>query len=339
MRLASIDLGFLYGKGLINGKSLRIKSVVGESVPLRFQDLRMGKTKTDHIIVKHPDGDKFVSDLAINQSPVVDFSLRPDRFNLTATSVVADALMAMGLGSGEHEVLVVSGLPIDHYNKHRADIEQMFSGAHEFCVNVSGKELLGKYDVVVGAFIPQPYGVLMDAILDEDGAWKDRKLAKQTVAIIDVGFGTSDIYVCSALDAIEGLTFSTDTAMNHAYSLIASRIEQDFGVQLKLHQIEPVFLSKEFRKHGEIYDMSDVVTWACKATAMQLISEITNRWRGSWKVDTIIVGGGGGMVLYPYIKPHFENVRIAPNAQMAVVNGYNKYGMKMWRDRLVPLHV
>lgn len=341
MKLAVADLGFLYGKAIVNGKTVKIKDVVGDAVKLRFQDLNMSKKQEDKISLHYPDGEYFVSDLAIAQSPVIDFSLRPDRFNLTPTSVLIDALIGLGLRSGEHDLLIVSGLPVSHYDRYKTDITNLFLTRknHEFDITMNDKRLNGKYSVIDGKFLPQPFGVLVDAVLDDDGKWKDKDLARKTVAIVDVGFGTTDIYVCNSLDAIEQLTFSTDTAMNHAYNLIALRIEEDFGVSLKLHQIEYIVESKEFRKNGSVYKMGDTIQWACKATAKQLVSEISNKWRGGWRIDEIIVGGGGGFMLFPYVKSFFENIHIAENPQMAVASGYNKWGMKLWRDKLVALHV
>jgi plasmid segregation protein ParM len=349
LKLAAIDLGFMYGKAIINNKPLKIKSVVGTPIKLRFEDLRMGKSEQDRIQVKYHGNHYFVSDLAITQSPTIDFSLKADRFNSIATAVIADALFATGLGEGSHDIFVVSGLPVSHYDKYKDAITELFMGStlpdsqkeHSYSVIVDGEQINGKFRTMQGKFIPQPFGVLVDQILNEDGSWKNKGLAKKTVAIVDVGFGTSDIYTTNSLDTIESLTFSTQTAMNQAYSLIAMKIEEDIGVQLKLHQIEPIVRSGKFRKNGKVYNIQNIIQWACESTAHQLVSEIGNKWKdNAWQIDHIIVAGGGGEMLYPYLEEHFSSIQLAEDSQMSVVKGYHKWGMKLWRDRLVTtLHV
>src|SRR5690606_24338670 len=97
MNISAIDLGFLYTKALVNGKKILMKSVVGNSKPQRFADLNMGlKSDTDHIESRVGTEDFFVSDLAIEQSDTVYYSLKDNRFDSKATEVLVRT--ALGLG-------------------------------------------------------------------------------------------------------------------------------------------------------------------------------------------------------------------------------------------------
>lgn len=337
MKLCAIDLGFLYTKAIINHKPIIIKSVVGDSKPLNFKDLDMGleKEEKDHISSKVDGMEYFVSDLAIDQSDTVLHSLKANRFDSNATKILLSTVFGLGLGQGGHFTYIVSGLPVSHYAKFKDDIKTLFMGEgqahHQFSVRDGEVVLRGTVKTLEGRFIPQPFGALLDRVLSDKGDIEDKDLAKKTVAVIDPGFGTTDVYVTKALSPVEKLTFSTQTAMNHAYRIIANKIEENFNVTLPLHQIELVVRKGEFRKSGKSYDMKPVIQWALSATAEQLVSEIFNKWKTIHEIDHIILAGGGGIALSPFIMKEFDNISLNPDSQWSIVRGYEKWGKRTWK--------
>lgn len=307
-----------------------MKSVVGNSKPQRFADLNFAlKNKTDNLESKHGMEYYFVSDLAIEQSDSVLYSLKDNRFDNKATDILVKTAFALGIESDYVESKVVSGLPVSHYSIYKDAIQNLFiNKVHNFDVKDNGVSLKGSVRVDEGKFIPQPFGALLDRVLADDGSFKDKALASKVVAVIDVGFGTSDIYVADALSPVERLTFSTKTAMNHSYNLIANKIEEKFDVMLPLYAVEKIARSGEFKKSGKIYDMKPIIQWANKLTSQQLVAEITNKWKTIHEIDHILLTGGGGIALSNYTLPEFENIELLDDTQWAVVNGYYKWGVK-----------
>lgn len=330
LNISAIDLGFLYTKAIINGKRIIMKSVVGNSKPQRFADLNLGtQDDKDHLESRVGMDDYFVSDLAIEQSDSIFYSLKDDRFDSNATEVLVKTAFAQGLGSDFTESKIVSGLPASHYSVYKNAIQKLFlNKQHNYEVKDNGKLIKGTVSIKDGKFIPQPFGALLDRVLGDDGKIADKELASKTVAVIDPGFGTTDIYVSSALTPVEKLTFSTKTAMNHSYSLISNKIEETFDVYLPLYKVENIVRNGEFRKNGKVYDMKPVIQWAHKLTAQQLVAEITNRWKTMYEIDHILLAGGGGLALGNYILPEFPNIELLEDTQWAVVNGYYKWGVK-----------
>jgi len=329
MKISAIDLGFLYTKAIINGKQVIMKSVVGNSKPQRFSDLNIGIKEGDHLQSRVGTEDYFVSDLAIDQSDVVLHSLKDDRFDSKATEVLVKTAFALGFGSDCPDTHIVSGLPVSHYATYKDNITKLFvDKAHNFEVHDDGKLIRGFANVKQGKFIPQPFGALLDRVLDDVGGIEDKALAGKTVAVIDPGFGTTDVYVADALSPVERLTFSTKTAMNHSYNLIANKIEETFEVLLPLHAIEKIVRKGQFRKNGMIHDMRPVIEWAYQATAQQLVAEVTNKWKTIHEIDHILLAGGGGIALSKYILPEFPNIELLNDSQWAVVRGYYKWGVR-----------
>lgn len=329
MGIEAIDLGFLFTKGIIGGKRVIMKSVVGNSKKQNFFDLNMGAKETDHIKSWVGTTPYFVSDLAVEQSDTVIHSLKDDRFDSEATEVLVKTAFALGLGNNHIQSHIVSGLPASHYSMYKDSIQKLFlNKIHNYDVENHGTRIRGSVAIKGGKFIPQPFGALLDRVLDDRGQIADKDLASKTVAVIDPGFGTSDIYVANALDPVEKLTFSTRTAMNHAYGLIATKIEEAYNISLPLYQIEKVISTGQFKKSGKTFNMAPVIDWAYKSTAQQLVSEIINKWKAIHEIDHILIAGGGGIALSPYILKEFENIELLNDAQWAVVSGYYKWGVR-----------
>ena len=336
-KLSAIDLGFLYTKAIVDSKQMKIKSVIGDAKPLNLRDMDMGSKDTDDISSKIGDKEYFVSDLAINQSDVVIHSLKPDRFNSDAMKVLVRSILGLCLGSGEYSSYFVSGLPVSHYHIYKDAIEELFmSSPHEYDVTLNGKaNFSGKVVPIKGKFVPQPFGAGMDLLLDDKGAIKDRILASSTMAIIDPGFGTTDVYTMNSLSPVEKLTFTTPTAMNQVYRLLSSKIEEKFDVSLPLYKIDEIMTSGKFRKFGNTYDMSSLIKWALQSTAEQLLSEIFNKWKNMHEIDIIYVAGGGGIALFPYLSDSFSNIHLIEDSQWSIARGYYKWGIRSWSAELM----
>jgi hypothetical protein len=326
--ISAVDIGFKNVKGIINGKRVILKSVVGDSKPQRFEDLNMGLKDTDHIKSKVGSKEYFVSDLAIEQSDTVYYSLDDNRFNSESTDVLVKTAFALGFENETVETSVVSGLPASHYAVYKKDISDLFLRTHKYAVMNNRNLLKGSAKVVDGRFIPQPFGALLDRVLDESGRIADKQLASKTVAVIDIGFGTTDIYVADALAPVERLTFSTKTAINHSHNYISNIIEEKFGILLPLYSIEKIVQTQEFRNKGKVFDMGQLIQKAYHNTSLQLVAEITNKWKTIHEIDYILLAGGGGIALSKNILPHFENIELLYDAQWAVVNGYYKWGVR-----------
>lgn len=331
MTISAIDLGFLYTKAIINGERIIMKSVVGNAKKQRFADLDMGfgKENSDHLQSRVGMQEYFVSDMAIDQSDIVIHSLEDDRFDSEATEVLVKTVFALGLGQDFVDTNVVSGLPVSHYDVYKDNISNLFLGkTHNYEVHNNGTLIKGGVRINDGTFLPQPFGALLDRVLADDGSIQDKALASKTVAVIDPGFGTTDVYVANSLSPVEKLTFSTKTAMNHSYNLISNVIEERHGILLPLHSIEHIVQTKHFKNKGKVYPMQQTIDWAYKSTATQFLAELTNKWKSIHEIDHILLAGGGGIALAPYILPQFPNIELLADAQWAVVNGYQKWGVR-----------
>ena len=72
--------------------------------------------------------------------------------------------------------------------------------------------------------------------------------------------------------------------------------------------------------------------------ASSIASEVERLWADDWDIDLIVVTGGGGAVLSPFLKPLLSGEVLAidagKDARLNNVRGYWKYGMNVWGREL-----
>lgn len=335
--VTSVDLGYMYTKGIINGKPIMIKSVVGVGKDRKLKEFNKSVTDSFALDNKHDDieyrdaqGVHFVSDLAITQSRIVKHSLTSDRFDSEVTKVLLGTILGLGMNSGAKETNFVSGLPVSHFDQYKEAIKSLFLDTkYEYSIESSGVRMNGSVKGRKGLFVPQPFGALMDRILDDKGEIADTNLAKSRVAVVDIGFGTTDIYVCEVFNNIEHLTTSFSVAMNSVNQVVSDSILDHTGVNFPLYKAEHIVQSRVLKSGTKVYDMSPTIDWAYENVAYDITNRLHNFWKDEIKfLDKIIFAGGGGASLYPHMKDHFPNTELSESGQFAVARGYNKWGIR-----------
>ena len=68
--------------------------------------------------------------------------------------------------------------------------------------------------------------------------------------------------------------------------------------------------------------------------ASAVATEVDRLWADDWDIDLIVVTGGGGAVLAPYLQPLLSGEVLAldptADARLNNVRGYWKYGRNVW---------
>jgi len=203
-------------------------------------------------------------------------------------------------------------------------------GEHRIELKMGSEIIKSIVSITQSRLLPQPFGTLLNKVLSNKGDIEDKGLVNRTVAVIDIGFGTTDILVSESLTPIEKLTFSTPTAINHTCRLISSKILEKFGVMLPIYKLSDIITSKKFIQKGMSHDITSIIDWASASTSEQLLGEIQIKWLNDWEIGHVLFTGGGSILLYQYLSPYFPSSELVVDSQWANVNGYTKWGMRTW---------
>ena len=91
---------------------------------------------------------------------------------------------------------------------------------------------------------------------------------------------------------------------------------------------------------GRTVELEQLTRAALTQLAKVVASEANRLWNDDWDMDRIIITGGGGMTLAPYLTPQLigevKAVDPGKDARFNNVRGYHKYAMRLWSRGAVP---
>ena len=226
---------------------------------------------------------------------------------------------------------VVTGLPVNWYADRDKVVEHL-SGKH-VVRRANGGQAVHRFTVDEVLVVPQPFGSLFDAILGPEGQIVDEDLAQGRLGVIDVGTYTTDYVLVDRLRYIERGSGTLSTAMSKAYQLIGRSILDTYGLELRMHQVDRAVREGQVTLFGEARSVDWLADPVLDALAQEVLAEAGTLWGDGRDLKAILVTGGGAMALGERIRRRYAHARVLPDAALANVNGFFKYGQRKWRER------
>jgi plasmid segregation protein ParM len=197
---------------------------------------------------------------------------------------------------------------------------------------VNGRQIVQRFTVDEVLVVPQPFGSLFDAILGPEGQIVDRDLAQGRVGVIDVGTYTTDYVLVDRLRYVERGSGTIASAMSRAYQLIGRSLLDTFGLDLRLHQVDRAVRDGHVTVFGEERSIDWLVDPVLDALSQEVLAQAGTLWGDGRDLKAILVTGGGAMALGEHIRRRYAHARVLPDAALANVNGFFKYGLRKWRE-------
>jgi len=223
-------------------------------------------------------------------------------------------------------LLVVTGLPVAFYND-KAVLRERLLGVHK--VTREGRH--GQtFKVNECRVIPQPFGALLAAALDDRGRIADQDLATGSVGVIDVGGKTTNLLSVKRLAEIGRETESVSVgAWDVVRAVRGFLVDRCPNLELRDHQVVEAIIARQVRYYGQAVDLKPVVDAALEPMANQVIAQASQLWNGGAGLGAILVAGGGALLLGPYLKAHFRHARIVSEPVLANAEGYWKLAQRL----------
>ena len=313
IKTVSFDIGY----SSVKAKNILFPSVVGAGKKIRYSTGIGADNELDNLNVRVDGQEYFVGNLALTQSPNILFSLTKDRYDTKEAVVLLETILALLAGKDE-EVDVMTGLPLDYFNAKDAFAKKL-QGTHSIYLNGE----LRTTHVRKAKVMPQPMGVFFDQLIGEYGGLQHPNLVNETIGIVDIGFGSTDIAYVKNGVFVDHLSRSTDIAMNRVYKMVRDNISQDLEVYKEIYELEEIIRTNLIKIKGTQYTVQLLIEEAKKQTAQQLVSWVSTIWKDRGDFDKIVIAGGGGAALFPTMQNTLD-AELAPNPQMSVYNGFRK---------------
>jgi plasmid segregation protein ParM len=330
--IVGLDIGYGDCKAVSEtGQRVRFPSLVAPAEFIRFQADVGARVQVNGLtLYDTSEGDLFIGELAARQGRPGAVRSPRDRNRVSDPIVthLADAAFSAVLPNTDYTcVNLVTGLPVDYY-RDAHQLAEHLRGQH--VIKLDGSSLV--VDVADVLVVPQPFGALLSVLLDERGRLMTdvEHLVRGRVGVLDVGMYTTDLILVDGLEYIEAGSGSLEVGVSTVLEMLRKILLDDYRVSYETHQLEVairrgwlVVDGQTVRLNGIASDQLGVVAQSIEARARTL-----------WNVGTlsaILLAGGGSLALRPWLEPYFTQAIYAPDAAMANVFGFLRYGLRRWR--------
>lgn len=329
--IVGLDLGYGFSKALSEtGQQMVFPSLVAPAEAIRFQS-DVGKATVGGITLRNTsEGDLFVGELARRQGrPGAVRSPRDrDRVADPIVTHLADAAFAALLPDVDYACLqVVTGLPVDYYPDAEA-LAYHLKGSHS--IDTGERQML--VDVAEVRVVPQPFGALLAVLLDETGQLMPdvSHLVQGRVGVLDIGSYTTDLILVDGLEYIESGSGSLEVGVSTVLEMLRKALLDDYRVSYEPHQLEAALRRGWLVLNGQTVPLNGLASGRLETIAQS----IEARARTLWNIGTLsalMLAGGGAMALRRWLEPTFGQAITAPEAALANVTGFLRYGLRQWR--------
>ena len=335
MEVVGLDIGFGYTKASNGKRSMIFKSVYGEASELQFKEqLLSGSEQEDHLEIEIDGVSYFAGELAERQSTERFHTLDQAQFVTDFTKILALVPLSR-MVSRQEPVKLVAGLPVSYYRKHKQQIVDILKGQHEVTVVDQNQE---KTPTVIRVssvrVVPQPFGAVMNMMLNDIGEVRDRRFLEEKIGVIDVGFRTTDFTIADKTRYSERGSRTLDMGISKAFNSIATKLQESSGIQVELFRLFDAVEAGSIKIHGKKYDLTLITEHAFSQLASRIAGEANRVWVNDWDIDKVMITGGGGQVLASHLEKLIKG-DILPqednkDTRLDNVRGFCKYGKRLW---------
>lgn len=318
-----LDVGYSAVKVVSGDRRVTFPSVIGTPDKARFS-----LNGSASIVLTYPDHVQ-VGEGAISQSRFLN--RREDRRWVESPEwydLFLAALTELTTAKAV-DLRIVTGLPVAFYAD-RAVVRDRLLGEHKAQREGRHAQALKVTDCRV---IPQPFGALLAATLDNRGRIVDADLATGAVGVIDVGGKTTNLLSVNRLSEIGRETASVNVGAWDAVRAVRAWLSDHCpDLDLRDHQVIDAVIARQVRYYGEPVDLTGIVEETLEPLAEQVLAEATQLWNGGAALDAILISGGGALLLGPYIRRHFRHARVVDDPVFANALGYWRFAQRLARS-------
>lgn len=320
MRVA-IDLGFGYTKVKTSlGDKLCFPSVLGKK---RKDSYLSSFLKSDDYVVKIDiEGDKkeyYVGEMA----EINGFSRKwnSDK-SMDSKTIKVLALSALAILSNGEDIELKIGLPISLFQKYKLSEKNALEGLKaKVAVNGEDAKEINIKSVDVGV---QGLGAYFSIALDDK---EDKTLS--SLALIDIGYRTVDYLF--VIKGSKGMSLSDefsgtleDEGLNVALNDALRELKAD-EIEIGLSDLEKAIISSQYLVDTgkKEVDISKYIESSFSRLAERISSKLNIIWQGlERELPLMYLTGGGGEMLFKYLKKYYPVAKKHKNPRFANCDGY-----------------
>lgn len=324
-----LNIGYGWTKAVHNTRSVLFESQIAPAVTVQYHaDL----LTNGHDLEIELEGQRWlVGEWARLHSRELISPRSRERDPVMTRALAGAALHRLGL-DGAEPVKLVTGLPVRWFRQDQDTFKKLLKGAQRLTVN--GTPVTYQIEDVI--VMPEAYGTLYRVLLDANGVLVDKgNIRDQKVAILDIGTYTTNLVLVDQTRYIEYGSRSETVGMAAAYELIQRKLaELPDGREVDFREAEQIARTWKLQVRGEERDVQVIVADALISIVRTILSHVSTLWGGGADLTVVLVTGGGGEILLPYIQQRYAHARLVTDAQMANAEGFYRYALLKFGGQL-----
>ena len=334
----AVDVGFGRVKALSNGRRLEYPSVVGTFRPVRYATGIGQADPVEHLCCEYAGKQYFIGDIVFKQADAM-VTMTAERFTRPEGMALMFSALALLSGTDSETLNLATGLPVSDFAGKKDSYRQALLGRHSIKLfNPDGSgERVYRFNVIDCRVLPQPMGTVFDRVLNDAGDLVNRKLAAGNMGVLDIGQNTVDLVRVDGLEFVDAQSDSfSDLGLFDAYGLLYREIKDVYGVEIPPARMERYLQSGYIEVDGHRQSIAGIKQRVFSAHAERITSRALNLWRDAWQLNSIIITGGGAVILGDYIsrqlnRPGQAELVEPDRATLSNARGYLKLARRVWR--------
>jgi plasmid segregation protein ParM len=326
-----LDLGFGFTKCLDGKQTVIFQSHVrqasGQSDAAEEQP-----AGTYHIALE--DRDYIVGNDTHGPSLFEDFARRPERLiDSYGQRLVLTA--AAPFSSHENPLHVVIGLPISYFQQWAARLVKQLTGYHKIGIfQADGR--CGRKNIHIRKVhvIPTPLGTYTGLIMDVDGRRQASEYDDLKIAVVDIGFRTTDIMVMASGRFCNRGSGTIEMGMANGFEKIAGRLYRESGVFPDLNRLYKAIRMGSIRIEDQEYNVTKLRDETYREVSVALADRINYNLKDDWDIERVLLTGGGAAdaaaTIAPLIDSEVVLIEHEQDVRLSNVQGQLRLARHMW---------
>jgi plasmid segregation protein ParM len=327
-KLLGLDIGFGFTKCVDGTRHVILPSCVS---------LDTDKAETGdkgHYGVALEGGDFLVGAPRGGPSLFENFAHRPERLFEMHGKCLALAAVA-NFAEEEYPLQIVVGLPISHVSQWDARLKDWLIGSHKIGVyQPDGQCSLKNIHIRKVHIVANPLGTFTGLILNHKGSIRPSTYQDKKIALVDVGFRTTDVMVMTATRVSNRGSITIDLGIANGFETIAQRLYRETHHQPDLDRLYSAIRLGFIRIENQEYNLKRLREKTFRTLSAALADRINYRLKDDWDVDNVLLTGGGASDLAEDLAPLIagEVVMIEHDQDIRLnnVQGHLRLARHMW---------
>ena len=189
---------------------------------------------------------------------------------------------------------VVVGLPVTYFQQWETELAERLTGYHKIGVyQPDGRCARKNIHIRKVHVVPHPLGTFTSLIMDHEGRLRESEYQQKKIAIVDVGFRTTDIMVMASGRFCNRGSGTIEMGMANGFEMVAGKLYRETGTVPDLNRLYRAIRMGFIRIEDQEYNLKKRREEMYRHLSSALADRINYGLKDDWDIERVLLTGGG----------------------------------------------